>query len=99
MFDISNKTETIQFRVTESEKKAIKDMASFQKLNISDFIKKCIKIEIEGLFSHDEWLLIQELVECEIATRKENRELDRWTGDRDNLFSILKKTDDALKKY
>ena len=99
MFDISNKTETIQFRVTSAEKKAIKDMASFQQLSISDFIKKCIRTALAGMFTRDELLLIQDLPECEIATRKEKKELDYYNKDRDDLFSILKKTDEALKKY
>ena len=99
MFDIDNKTATIQFRITEKEKELVKKIARFQGLTISEFIKKCIKQEIDGLFSHSELLMIQELVECEIATRKENRELDRWTQDRDDLFSILQKVDEGLKKY
>lgn len=99
MFEKNNKTTTIQFRATENEKEKLKEIAKIKGCSISDFIKFCIRKELESLeFTRDELLLLEELTECEIATRKEKNELDFYNKDKEDLFNILKKIKAELQK-
>lgn len=55
-----------------------------------------ISKEVILLFERDELLMIEELVEEEIANRKEKGEYDYYVGDKKVLESILLKVKEGL---
>lgn len=49
------------------------------------------------MFNRNELLMLKELVEEEVAKRKDNGDYDLWSGDKEVFESILKKTTEELE--